>query len=100
MDRRLLRKVWLVLALATPCDAIEDDKAKPDESWEAVFIGNDKVGYVHTVIQPTTENGEQAVKVEVETFMSIKRFNQATEMRLDFNSVETPAGKLLHMENR
>jgi hypothetical protein len=100
MTRRFLRLVVAVFVISVSLSASGDDKVKPDESWAAVFMGNDKVGYVHTVIRPTMEDGKDVVQVQVETFMSIKRFGQATEMKLDYNSVETAAGKLLRLENR
>jgi hypothetical protein len=100
MSRGLLRRLVLLLVIGLPAASRADDAVKPDESWDAVFMGNDKVGYIHTLIRPVTDNGTQAVQVQVETFMSIKRFNQTTEMKLDYSSFETPSGKLLRIENR
>jgi hypothetical protein len=100
MSRRLLHFVVLLLLHVALGVVRADDRVEPADFWDAVFIGADKVGYVHTAIRPTVEDGKEFVHVQVETVMNIKRFNQSVEMKLDYSSVETPDGKILRLENR
>src|SRR5262245_60351429 len=100
MPRRTLRLILLAFAVSTSFAARADEKTRPADIWDAVFIGNDKVGYVHTLIEPITENGKDVLHLRVETVMNIKRFNQTVQMKLDNSSFETPDGKVLRMDNR
>jgi transglutaminase-like putative cysteine protease len=100
MPRKSLRLFLLALMVSAGFSVRADDKVQPADFWDAVFLGNDKVGYVHTLIRPTREDGKDLVRVQVETVMNIKRFNDSVEMKLDYSSIETPAGKVLSLDNR
>jgi len=100
MPRKNLRLFLLALMVSAACSVRADDNVQPADFWDAVFLGNDKVGYVHTLIRPTREDGKDLVRVQVETVMNIKRFNDSVEMKLDYSSIETPAGKVLSLDNR
>ena len=97
--RRVIQFLTLTLFLLIRT-AIADGVTKTEETWDAVFLGNEKVGYVHTLTRPIEENGKTLVHVRTETVMSIKRFNQIVEMKLDYQSYETPEGQVVRMDNR
>jgi hypothetical protein len=100
MPRTLLRLFVFARLVSFTYPTRADDRVESTDFWDAVFLGNDKVGYVHTTIRPAREDGKDLVHVQVETVMNIKRFSQSTEMKLDYSSVETPAGKVLRLDNR
>ena len=91
---------WLALWLAHSPIQASGQPVQTEESWEAVFISDTKVGYAHTVVRPVTEDGQSLVHVQIESVMTIKRFGQTIEMTSEFNSYETLAGKVLRMNNR
>jgi hypothetical protein len=94
--------ILALFIVATWCIAATraDDAAKPDESWNAIFMGEDKVGYVHSITTNEKENNRDVVHVRVETVMNIKRFGQSIEMKMEIDSFETPEGALLRMDHR
>jgi len=92
--------VLLVVATSWTAAARADEAPKTDESWDAIFMGEDKVGYVHSITTNEKENDRDVVHVRVETVMNIKRFGQSIEMKMEIDSFETPDGKLLRIDHR
>lgn len=73
----------------------------PRESWDALFIGNAKVGYIHTEVTPLKDSkGRDLVRVEVTTELNVKRDRDAASMKLRYGAIETPAGEVLRMDTQ
>jgi len=92
-----MRRFFLFVLLAgswvraqTP---IEDD-------WDALYIGNGKVGYSHTVITKVQENGQELIQVHVESDVNMQRFGQTAGMKSNQNSFETSTGKVVRLDNQ
>jgi hypothetical protein len=77
-----------------------EQASMPEESWDLIIMGKDRVGYVHTLERQLQEEGRDVVHVQVTTVMTIKRFGQAIEMNLEYNSVESLEGQLIRIDNR
>ena len=100
LPRRSARVVvWFILLLA-PSFVRADEKALIDENWDAVFLGTDKVGYVHSTVHELKEAGRDLIQMRAESVMSIKRFGQTIDLKTDYTSVETRDGKLVRLDNR
>jgi len=101
MPRRFARFAACFVLIAVPVVVrAVDDKAPLADEWQAVFLGTDKVGYVHSVANKIRENGKDMIEVRAESVMSIRRDKQTTELKTEFSSVETPDGKLIRLDNR
>ena len=69
------------------------------ETWNVCYIGGSKVGYERTAVRPILRNGEPGIEIEGLVHLTVKRFNDATEMEVRFQSNETAQGKLLDFES-
>ena len=70
------------------------------ESWDALYIGGAKVGYVHTTVRKLQEGGRELLEISAEQRLSVNRFGDRSEPGIAIKSVETPAGELLRFESR
>lgn len=78
----------------------DSERTRDEETWDAIFLNGTKAGYSHTRVTSVEQDGRQLVKVEVETFFSIKRFGQSLETTMHFTSYETPEGDFVRFDNR
>lgn len=71
-----------------------------EESWEAIYIGGKKAGYVHTVaVARKLDDGREVIEVRTKSFMRLRRFGQPIEMEVHTRSVElAETGDLLETE--
>jgi Transglutaminase-like superfamily len=75
-------------------------EASAQESWDAVYMGASKVGYIHTYIEPLKDRGRDLLRVRVDTFLAIKRLNDKITMELRYGTIETPEGAVLRIDTR
>ena len=91
-----------LLALASPSTAQVQSQGKPQESWDALYLGKTKVGHVHTKVErladPTTKR--ELLRVQVDTRMTLKRQNDRTTQKIRYGTVETPDGQVLRLDIR
>jgi transglutaminase-like putative cysteine protease len=57
-------------------------------------LGGARSGYVHTVVQETSQNGEKLLRTSVELRLSIKNRNELVSLRMETGSEESPKGKV------
>ncbi len=101
MGRSIFRLLTVAIVLTVRGPACLGDTPKPaDETWDALYLGTDKIGYNHTVVRKIEENGRDLLQVAVETVTSMKRFGTTIELRMNYQSIETPEGNLLRIDNR
>ncbi len=79
---------------ATPTAAKSSEQGI-DESWDVIHIGNERVGYAHSITRPTQRDGRKILQTEVETSLTLKRFGQTLKMQTRTEVDETPEGELL-----
>ncbi|HEX8201877.1 MAG TPA: transglutaminase-like domain-containing protein [Isosphaeraceae bacterium] len=71
------------------------------ESWDAVYIAGNKVGHIHTQVEPVKDKaGRALLRVQVQTALSFKRINDTTSLQLRFGTIETPEGAVLRLDSR
>jgi hypothetical protein len=75
--------------------------AGQSESWDAIYIGAEKVGHVHVKVAPVKDkNGRELVRVQVNTVLSFKRGKDRANMELRYGTIETQAGSVLRLDTR
>ncbi len=84
--------------LLTGCVQAADEKLpvpEREETWQAIFLGGQRVGYARALIDPREVDGKPVVHTSAETQMTIRRFGQVLKMNTSLSSEETLAGDLL-----
>jgi len=75
--------------------------AATSESWDAIYIGAEKVGHVHVKVAPVKDkNGRDLVRVQVNTVLSFKRGKDRANMEVRYGTIETPQGAVLRLDTR
>jgi hypothetical protein len=87
----------LIPALARVASGGTDE---PRESWDAVYIRNQRVGYFHTSVEPVKDRGRDLVRVRVEMTLSFRRGNDPVTMEMLYGTIETPDGSVLRLDTR
>lgn len=67
---------------------------EPEESWQVIYLGGQRVGYARILIDPRKVGDETVVHTVAETRMVIKRFGQTLQMSTTTDSEESLAGDL------
>lgn len=69
------------------------------ETWDAIFFGDSQVGFSHTRYETLERDGQPLVQITARSELTIQRFNQTTRQRLEYRSLETPAGEVLEFDS-
>lgn len=64
------------------------------DTWDIVYLGDGKAGYVHTVATETEVDGKKYVQTTVELRLTVKRFKDIIEMAMDTGTTETRDGEV------
>ena len=71
------------------------------ESWDAMYIGAQKVGHVHVKVAPVQDKkGRDLFRVQVNTVLSFKRGKDRANMEIRYGTIETPDGSVLRLDTR
>jgi len=70
------------------------------ETWDAVHVGGEKVGFFHTTIKEVDRNGKKILRATVDFDLSIRRGNAVARLRLQTGNDETPEGTVLAVAMR
>ncbi|MBW3540150.1 MAG: transglutaminase domain-containing protein [Planctomycetes bacterium] len=94
--RRWLAVCWLLLDFpsAVLAQAAPQDPAA-EESWEVIYLGEQRMGYSHTTLRTVEGGGGPVVETRNETKLKIKRFGQELKIETTLVTRETPEGDLL-----
>jgi hypothetical protein len=100
MSRHVLTlfAVLFVLAASQPAfsaDAPKKKAGEKDESWQAIFIGKDRVGFAHVTVQEIERDGKQIIVCDNLSKMTITRFGIALKMSVIQSSEEDSEGNML-----
>jgi transglutaminase-like putative cysteine protease len=99
-----MRRSWngclaLVLGVST-LQAAEPRDAVVQHIWEAAYLGQARAGFVHTTVNEFTRQGQKIVKTTVDLSLTVKRFNDTVNLRMETGTEETPVGKVLAVSMR
>jgi hypothetical protein len=81
---------------ATPPGAAGDGVS---ETWYALYLDADKIGYQHTRRKSVQDEGRKLVEIEREQVMNALRFAGQSEMRITTRALETPQGEVIRFES-
>lgn len=76
-------------------DAEDVQEAAVRETWDAVFMGGAKVGHTRTRFESVQDDGQELVRINAVSELSLRRFNQTVEQKITVSSVEHPDGRLV-----
>lgn len=74
--------------------------AAQSESWDAVFIGNSKVGSIQTKVIPVKDHDRSLTNVLVTFKLNVRRGKDPVEIELEYGTIETPEGEVLRLDTR
>jgi transglutaminase-like putative cysteine protease len=89
----------LVLALGN-VEAAEPRDAAVQHIWEAAYLRQTRAGYVHTTVNEFTRQGQKIVKATVDLSLTVKRFNDTVNLRMETGTEEAADGKVLAVSMR
>jgi len=101
MSRRVLLSLIAVLlilgASRTPARAETPKKpsGEKEESWQAIFIGKQRVGFAHVTVQTIERDGKQIIVCDNLNQMTITRFGFSLRMSVVQSSEEDSEGNML-----
>jgi Transglutaminase-like superfamily len=70
------------------------------ESWDAIYLGGAKIGYVHTYVQTVEDKGREYIRVRLDIRQDLKRDRDTTVVQLQYGTIETSDGKVLRLDTR
>ena len=70
------------------------------ESWDAVFLGGNKVGHMRIRVAPVKDGERQLTRVLVDFVLSFKRGADSSTIEVQYGTIETPEGQVLRLDTR
>src|SRR5689334_9655806 len=70
------------------------------ESWDAVYIQNVKVGYIHIQVKPVKDKDRELLNILVDIVMNVKRGGDRATMQMRYGTIETREGEILRLDTR
>lgn len=74
--------------------------ARAQESWDAVFMGGKKVGFIHTQVTPVKDRGKDLLRVRLDMELRFKRLKDNMTIKMRYGTIETLAGEVLRLDTR
>ena len=92
--RSLLSLAMLLTTLSSlPADEPAAGKTLLDV-WEVAYLNGGRAGHVHTITQEVVQDGQKLLRTTIEQRLTVKRNDEAIELKMDTGNLETPAGKV------
>ena len=70
------------------------------ESWDALFIGNNKVGYLHTEVKSVADGKRSLLNVLVDFHVTVRRGADSVVLAVRYGTIETLEGEVLRLDTR
>ncbi|MGP0065550.1 MAG: transglutaminase-like domain-containing protein [Isosphaeraceae bacterium] len=74
--------------------------ARAQESWDAIYLGGAKIGYIHVFVEPVKDRGQDYFRVRIDIEQRLKRRNDVAITRLMYGTIETLDGQVLKLDTR
>ncbi|MBX6314804.1 MAG: transglutaminase domain-containing protein [Isosphaeraceae bacterium] len=75
--------------------------ARAEESWDAVYIAQKKVGHIHVKVEPVKDGaGRSLLRVVIHQELNFKRDKDQVALRQDYGTIETLQGSILRLDTR
>ncbi len=72
--------------------------AKSQESWDAVYLGEGKIGWTHVFVEKVKDHGRDYLRVRIDMEQRLKRGNDVSVTKLTYGTIETPDGRVLRLD--
>ena len=92
------RRSLLLLAVASTGAASASDEAR--ESYDAVYIQRQRVGYFHLTVQPVKDHEKDLVRIRIDQILSFKRGKDPVTIEVNYGTIETLEGSVLRLDTR
>jgi len=92
--------LWFLAAMGLASAATNTPAQAQSESWDAVFIGNNKVGSIQIRVNPVKDKDRSLVNVLVDYQLTLRRGNDSVVMAMKYGTIETPEGEVLRLDTR
>jgi Transglutaminase-like superfamily len=70
------------------------------ESWDAIYLGGSKIGYVHTFVEKVHYKGKEYQRVRIHIEQRLKRDKDISVVNLEYGTIETLDGEVLRLDTR
>jgi hypothetical protein len=71
------------------------------EAWDAIFVGDAKVGSMHLWIKPVTDShGRELLNVRIDYELTFQRGRDASRIKMIYGTIETAEGQVLRLDTR
>jgi Transglutaminase-like superfamily len=87
----LVISTGLLLAASTVVHAAE-------ESWDAIYLGGSKIGFIHTFVEKLQDRGKDFLRVRIDMELNLKRGNDVALTKLSYGTIETLDGQVLKLD--
>lgn len=74
--------------------------ANKHESWDAIYLGGSKIGYVHTFVEKVHYKGKEYQRVRIHIEERLKRDKDISVVNLEYGTIETLDGEVLRLDTR
>ncbi len=74
--------------------------ATKHESWDAIYLGGSKIGYVHTFVEKVHHKGKEYQRVRIHIEQRLKRDRDISVVNLEYGTIETLDGEVLRLDTR
>ncbi len=73
---------------------------KTEESWDAIYVGGKRIGFIHVSVTPVKDRGRDLLRVRVDQEFRLKRENDTMTMKVTYGTIETLSGEVLRLDHR
>jgi len=73
-------------------------KNAKQDSWQVIFIGEQRIGYVREKVREILVDGKTVIRSTSDTHMTLKRLGQTLRMQMIFTTDEAETGRMLSFE--
>ncbi len=98
MQRIQCRAVWRCAASLVGFLCLAVATAQGQESWDAVYMGNAKIGWVHTFVEKVSDRGRPLLRVRIDMEQTTKRGNDFAVAKVMYGTIETLEGRVLRLD--
>ena len=74
--------------------------AHAQESWDAVYLGGSKIGYIHVFVESVKDRGREYLRVRIDIELRLKRREDVAVTKLMYGTIETLDGQVLKLDTR
>ena len=89
-----------MLTVAAALWLVVSQRSIAQESWDAIYLGGGKTGWVHTFVKKVQDRGRDYLNVRIEIEHKVKRGNDFSTANLKYGTIETLDGQVLRLDTR